>query len=395
MRKLASFFGAGNGARENSSSANNPSSGSSSTTLSTTTITTPRGNNNIGGTKITTRTKSQSLMVNTSGLSSQNSEVSPNGINGRLTPKSRSSSNSKINISEKNIEQEIQNVIFNTAHVNTISKVPNVQPEYYLKFVVLGGPSVGKTSVVNRYLKNKDHPSLSITSNGLYIPTIGIDLYSKPVKKYRDTSITKCKALQFPIRLTILDIPHSEFMKQSVSKYFESAHGVLLAFDVTNIKSISAVDQWRTKIPSHLLTSTVLIANKAELKPHIITPNSLDNYVRDSGLLAWFSTSVRNYQSINGAFQYLIERSITKMIKKYNGLPTLNHQMNAVSLARKASTPLVDSKSDILADTSPYSTSIESNSDTGSMSRDDSKQLPDGPNSLCDLLEDKNPNLTI
>ncbi|EFC44758.1 small GTPase [Naegleria gruberi] len=392
MRKLASFLGGGKSSSSNGSSSSPSASGTSNERVSS--------NKQQGSLSIVT-TSSIGVAVG----DSSSSPSSNNNNNGSKTPRSnfsRSTSNTKINSSSSsslernNIEQEIQNIIFNTSQINTLSKVPNVQPEYYLKIVVLGGPSVGKSAIINRYLKNKDHPALSVTKSGLYIPTIGVDMYSKPVKKYRDASITKCKSIQFPVRLTILDVPHSEFMKQSVSKYFENAHGIVLAFDVTNIKSISAIDQWRSKIPSHLLTSTVLLAHKAELKPHIITPNSLDNYVRDSGLLAWFSTSIRNFQSINGAFQYLVDRSLSKLIKKYQGLPTLNHQMNAVSMARKSSSiPLAESKSDNLAESLQYSNSVESNSDTGSISKDDSKQIVEGFSTLYDMLEDKNPNLTM
>ncbi|KAF0982307.1 hypothetical protein FDP41_011237 [Naegleria fowleri] len=316
------------------------------------------------------------------------------------------------------LNQEIQNIIFNTNQSLTNSIVPNVQPEYYLKFIVIGGPNVGKSAIINKYMKNNEHPSLMIspTSNGLYIPTIGVDLYSKPIRKYRNAPLEKQTAIQFPVRLNILDIPHSEHSKKTVSRYFENCHGILIVFDITSAKSVSAIDQWRGKIPVHLIPNTILIAHKAEMKPHIINSNSLDNYVRDAGLLAWFSTSVRNQQSITRPFQYLIDRTLSKMVRKYNGLPTLNHFMNNGATSNKKlqipisnSTSVNNNNNNSIAITgqaihhsntpelSPYSTSAESSNSADSRDFLENQKNFLGERSSClyDILEEKNPNLTL
>ncbi|KAG2394224.1 hypothetical protein C9374_003988 [Naegleria lovaniensis] len=311
---------------------------------------------------------------------------------------STTTSTSSSNFSNTNGEERLDGKYGNTL---TNSTVPNVQPEYYLKFIVIGGPNVGKSAIVN--------------NNGLYIPTIGVDLYSKPIRKYRNAPIEKQTAIQFPVRLNILDIPHSEHTKKTVSRYFENCHGVLIVFDITSVKSVSAIDQWRGKIPNHLIPNTILLAHKAEMKPHIINSNSLDNYVRDSGLLAWFSTSVRNQQSITRPFQYLIDRTLSKMIRKYNSLPTLNHHMNnGASKKMQISTSNSTTNHNSIAisgqpnhhsgtpDLSPYSTSADSSNSADNTPCNNKDFLENqknflGERSSClyDILEEKNPNLTL
>lgn len=102
------------------------------------------------------------------------------------------------------------------------------------------------------------------------------------------------KKFKYPMRIFFLDVPHAEIKNMEVAtRILEDAHGAMIVFDITNIKSMQAVDQWRALFPVQA-NNILLIANKADKRGHVISPSSLDAYTRDCGYLGWYMTSTAN-----------------------------------------------------------------------------------------------------
>ncbi|KAL0479664.1 Ras-related protein Rab [Acrasis kona] len=155
-----------------------------------------------------------------------------------------------------------------------------------IKIVILGGPSVGKTALAQKYCGKP----LAKT----YTPTVGINIINSDYStKSRPNS-----------KLTIWDVPHTEVKGKSIDKILD-AHGFILVFDISNPKSVQAVDQWRALI-GQKNSNVLLIANKADKNRHITRPLSLDRYVRDGGYIGWYMTNYKQPTTIKDAFHYLI-----------------------------------------------------------------------------------------
>ncbi len=113
------------------------------------------------------------------------------------------------------------------------------------KMVLLGDPSVGKTSLRKRYL--------GTGFDGNYVPTIGADFAIKLLKN---------KAVQ------IWDLAGHSIFKNVRIEFYRGAQGALIIFDLTSKKSLQNVSKWLDEL--YRVTSVhipfVLVGNKADLR---------------------------------------------------------------------------------------------------------------------------------
>jgi len=93
------------------------------------------------------------------------------------------------------------------------------------KLLFLGDTSVGKTSLLIRYIDKKyDEDSL---------PTLGVDL------RYKYVTLENKK-----IRVDIWDTAGQERFKNITKNYFRGAHGIILVFDITNKVTFDVLKTW-------------------------------------------------------------------------------------------------------------------------------------------------------
>ena len=99
------------------------------------------------------------------------------------------------------------------------------EAQIVLKLLLLGDSSVGKTSILNKYISNKfDESSIS---------TVGVD--------YMDKIIDYNK---FKIKLQIWDTSGEEKFRTITKNFYRNADGLLVVFDLTKKESFSHVQSW-------------------------------------------------------------------------------------------------------------------------------------------------------
>lgn len=175
-----------------------------------------------------------------------------------------------------------------------------------VKLLVVGGESVGKTSLVQRYADAPfDHK---------YTPTLGADL-----------SVVFYGALPSAreVRVQFCDFSHRELLEGRTSHLAHALSGVsaiLIVFDVCNMDSFSAVDSWRSLLMRYVSPETIpfcLMANKCDLLDLKTARadglrRALDAYSRDAGCTSWNWTSARTgttaKEAINGVVQEVLQR---------------------------------------------------------------------------------------
>ena len=120
-----------------------------------------------------------------------------------------------------------------------------------LKFVVIGEPSVGKSSIINRYINEQDDTSLAAPGK------IGMEVHFKRViLRGRETE------------LQIWDM-HGADPCLMGNFSLTRMNGILLVYDITVTESLDRLDSWLREIENYTtLSSTprVLVGNKTDLE---------------------------------------------------------------------------------------------------------------------------------
>ncbi|CAN1339620.1 Ras-related protein RABC2a [Linum perenne] len=95
--------------------------------------------------------------------------------------------------------------------------------DYSFKILMIGDSAVGKSSILLRFISDSDHhPS----------PTIGVDFKIKTV-------LVNDKRL----KLTIWDTAGQERFGTLTTSYYRGAHGIILAYDVTNRETFTSLSE--------------------------------------------------------------------------------------------------------------------------------------------------------
>eukprot|EP00658_Telonema_sp_P-2_P017952 TRINITY_DN17016_c0_g1_i1.p1 TRINITY_DN17016_c0_g1~~TRINITY_DN17016_c0_g1_i1.p1 ORF type:complete len:225 (+),score=54.79 TRINITY_DN17016_c0_g1_i1:131-805(+) len=126
---------------------------------------------------------------------------------------------------------------------------PNVKGLHKYKLVFLGNQSVGKTSIITRFMYD--------TFDNNYLATIGIDFLSKTLHVNDRT-----------IRLQLWDTAGQERFRSLIPSYIRDSSVAIIVYDITNRDSYTNLSKWyddvRTERGNEVII--VIVGNKTDLK---------------------------------------------------------------------------------------------------------------------------------
>lgn len=167
---------------------------------------------------------------------------------------------------------------------------------YIIKLVLLGEASVGKTSLVYRFIENKFREN--------YKSTLGVNLLKKDmnVAGYGDVSAQ------------IWDLGGQESFKSLRKLYLEGANGALLVYDMTNKKSFEKLDEWMQSFrDARDDAPIILIGNKSDLKNQIKITESESSEYANTNNMGLIITSAKTGQNVEEAFIELTIRILDQI----------------------------------------------------------------------------------
>ena len=122
--------------------------------------------------------------------------------------------------------------------------------EMNLKIVIVGDPSVGKTSLMNRIIKDK------FDSN--YSTTLGVDF------SFKNLLVRNSK-----IKLQIWDTAGQEKYRSLITSYYKHTDGIIMVFDLTDANSFQNIlSSWINHMTTYLhgdFPKLLIIGNKKDL----------------------------------------------------------------------------------------------------------------------------------
>ena len=182
------------------------------------------------------------------------------------------------------------------------------------KLIILGDCSVGKTSLLQRYVNN------NFTER--YKATIGADFLNKHII-YNNKKAS----------LQIWDTAGNERFHSLGTAFYRGADACIIVFDLTNPKTFDNLETW---IDEFLITGNIsdpenfpviLVGNKCDLvnsnNSNCVSENRISKLC-NSRNLTYFRTSVKNNINIEFTFKHIISLLIYKYENEKNNDGNIN-----------------------------------------------------------------------
>ena len=164
-----------------------------------------------------------------------------------------------------------------------------------IKIVVIGGPNVGKTSIINRFVSHQ--------FNSFNSPTIQLAMTTFEYK-LEDQIFT----------LLICDTAGQEQFQSVCPNFYRDAQGAIIVFDITDRKSFDKMQDWVNELNASLTEPIpiVIAGNKVDLEENRVI--QLDEAVEysDQSDINYFETSALSDFGIDNLFSSLVSQIISK-----------------------------------------------------------------------------------
>jgi small GTP-binding protein len=173
-----------------------------------------------------------------------------------------------------------------------------------LKFLVVGEPNAGKTSLIRRYVQN------CFTEH--YRSTIGVDFAHKDF----DFDSTVSGSVQ------LWDVSGSQRFSELTRMYYQGAVGAFVVFDVSDLKSLEAALIWKRDVDQKVVTTQhspipiLLVGNKLDLCPDGWgkSMEEMNQFRIENDFVGFIQTSAKSAYNVEEAIRalvhYVIENNV-------------------------------------------------------------------------------------
>jgi Ras-related protein Rab-1A len=191
-----------------------------------------------------------------------------------------------------------------------MSTSTNEEEEIKFKILVLGDSSVGKTTLLLKYVDGY-FPTL-------YVATIGVEFKTK-----------KINVDGIDITLQIWDTAGQERFRSVTKSFLKGADGIIYVYDVTNKESFDNLKTWiNTAEESITDFKKIIIGNKIDIEDKKkVSTEMLEKFCEKQNLKG-LETSAKDGTNVNEMFELLTKMIIDgktkeELLIKYNNVPLL------------------------------------------------------------------------
>ena len=171
-------------------------------------------------------------------------------------------------------------------------------PEHF-KIIIIGDTSVGKTSLMRRYIEG--------IYNEKTLSTIGIELFKKEITIQNKNYVMK-----------IWDTCGQEKFRAISKNYYHNADGIMLLFDINSHETFEHLSGWIESIYQNTSKDTpfIIVASKCDLE-HDVTDQEIEEYSTKNKVKV-IKTSSKDNINVDEPFLYLGEEIIKKGLFNIN-----------------------------------------------------------------------------
>ncbi|MFX0020724.1 MAG: GTP-binding protein [Candidatus Hermodarchaeota archaeon] len=176
-------------------------------------------------------------------------------------------------------------------------RLPDLVGEYSNKIILNGDFSVGKTSLIRRFVENRFEED--------YISTIGVQLSKKTVLLSEKTKIN----------FIIWDIGGQRQFDLNRVKFYNGANAAFIVIDRTRRNNLKSVEKWYNDLQKSVKRNipVVIVGNKSDLKDEIvISEEEIKEMAKQFGF-HYIMTSALTGENVNDAFLYIAYRVVENL----------------------------------------------------------------------------------
>ena len=191
------------------------------------------------------------------------------------------------------------------------------ESDFSFKILFLGGIGVGKTCIINRYVKN-----IFINDQ---TPTIGIDYKSKIV-------IYNSKK----IKLKIFDTSGQERFHTLTKNYYRGADGIIMVFDLKRSETFDELTYWMEEINKNCdknKIGLILVGNKNDgnLDERKISKEQ-GNKIAELYNFIYIETSAVTNDNIKECFDLMVKTLFEKNVNDCNNIKNNNEEKGDIDI---------------------------------------------------------------
>ena len=173
---------------------------------------------------------------------------------------------------------------------------------FNFKIVLIGNVSVGKSSIIRRFVHND--------FNNSYLCTVGTELFRKSFLIGENKNVN----------LFIWDTCGQERFRAVTRQYYHDTQAILLVFDLTNKKTFNNLKSWYDEALNYINNTNCLffiLGNKWDETDKIVVENDeIKNFLKkNQKIKKYFEVSAFNGHNIDMAF----DKISRYLIMKYSG----------------------------------------------------------------------------
>ena len=175
----------------------------------------------------------------------------------------------------------------------------NQEYDYLFKLLLIGNSSVGKSSLLVRFVDDVWEEN--------FVPTIGVDFKLKTL----DVNGKK-------VKLQIWHTAGQERFKNITASYYRGGNGVLVVYDITDRDSFTNLTSWLIEIEKNANKNVfkLLIGNKNDLESERKVTTEEGKEFADSNGMKFIETSAKTADKVYEAFELLTKEIIKNNLNK-------------------------------------------------------------------------------
>nr|XP_033806674.1 ras-related protein Rab-19 isoform X2 [Geotrypetes seraphini]XP_033806675.1 ras-related protein Rab-19 isoform X2 [Geotrypetes seraphini] len=186
--------------------------------------------------------------------------------------------------------------------------------DYLFKIILIGDSNVGKTCVVHRF-KSRLFTEKQQNTIGVDFTVRSLDIEGKKIK------------------IQVWDTAGQERFRTITQSYYRSAHGAIIAYDISRRQTFESVPQWIHEVEKYGAANVVmmLIGNKADLlENRQVLFEDACTLAEKHGLLAVLETSAKDAQNVEEVFLLMVkELMVRNSMHLYRESPSGSLQLDS------------------------------------------------------------------